>query len=713
MPHKKDTYSKKQITPAKILKWLYKYPGYTSAAIINLIFIITGGLNDIVDFIQRFPENQKLYLTIIAIFLMLILCITIIVVLKKYRPHLFQKYIKPEYGIILLTIMILGYWTYAAWQTKIDIEKTRIVITEFAGESEVNAQVTQEILYQLNQALGKDEHVQIIYVDKIVAEQQGSSEARKLAKRYLADLILWGRYQYDNNGKIHITGHIENLMNSEILPESSSYKTELKDIDSVTLTEVFSQEITSIAMLTNGIIRYQNGDIQNALNLFLETISNSNIPTKVVTTDKLYVLIGNCQLMLQNFDNAEANYLNAIDIANKNNQIPFEAYYNLGLLYFFSDNPEKSIKFLSEAIDYKPDNIDSYRLRGLIYTRIWDYQDASTDLSFVINHEPTADNYILRGYMYVFLGDLDSAESDANTALKINRNSPPAYTLLGIIKLSHGDQAGASIYINKVAQLSNASNEWELQSLGPMMMMYPSDSQKAKTEQALSYLSNNLHYLFEQQSYFLPGIANFQNGNYDAALSYFDTAINIKNDDDIALFSYAYKGIILNSQGEFVNAITNFERAENIYNTLEKNKSTYQRFEGGFAFFPFNSNYKFIYIILSQIGNGLSHGFLGSPDIAKKEYDAANLSLSKLMSSFDSSKASPAHKQQIYYLYYSLGLGYEYLDCNNLSQLPSNSYENYYKFSVPLYKKALTIDPNQIGAVLRLQSPCLGISGGK
>lgn len=711
MPKSKKVRGIKRNLLTRLIKWLVKHPIHVSGVVFGFIFVFVGGLNDIVEFVQRWPENKELYLTIAGIIIFFTIIVGLIIYLRKYKSKLFHKYFKPEYAIILFAIFILGYWRYTIWQSEIDKDKTRIVVTEFLGENQLNSQVTQEILLQLNQAFSNEKGLEIIYIDKTILEQDGSKVARELGSRYLADLVFWGRYQYDNRGNIHITGHIENLTEDEILPESIVYKPNLKDIDSVTFTEEFSDEMTSIALLTRGIVHYGSGDCNKVVDLLSEIVKDDDPSSEIIDMDKVHLLLGNCWLVLQRFSTAEEAYLQAETIANNNNRTPFEEYHNLGFLYFSSNDTEQSIEYLSKAIEAKPDSVETYRIRGMVYTTTWNYKDASSDLSFVIDMNPSAENYVFRGFMYFFLNDLYAAETDAYKAIQINGNLHSAYTLLGAIKSYQGDQVNANAYLIKASQLSNESDESKFHILGPPIYLYPikNSSTEDKVKEALSELTNNLQYLGQQQYFLSIGRANFMKGEiyYDLALSNFDSVIGINKDSIFSLMAYTTKGIILNSQGRFIEAIPNFERAIEIYNT-SSDASIKQNFEGGFVFFPFYDNDRTVFFILAQIGIGSSHSGLGDFDVAKGEFDEAHSSISNFMITYDSGKASLGHNQLISLLYGSLAEGFESLDCNNPKSFDNKIFDNYYTSSIHLYNKALEFNPNQPLIYLHLQMPCIG-----
>ena len=90
---------------------------------------------------------------------------------------------------------------------------------------------------------------------------------------------------------------------------------------------------------------YQKGDYSGALKLYLDMVNMSY-------SHKLYYEIGRCYYKLNDFDNAESNFLRSISLEiYKNPSFTF-----LGNIYHKKEYIEKAIEYWTVAHSFKPDD---------------------------------------------------------------------------------------------------------------------------------------------------------------------------------------------------------------------------------------------------------------------------------------------------------------------------------------------------------------------
>jgi hypothetical protein len=98
-------------------------------------------------------------------------------------------------------------------------DKLVVLIAAFEGPEDVYG-LHDEIVDKLNADFPNDAEVEIVTRPEIITPNQGSSYARALGERYMADVVIWGWYRPTQNPNIHI--HIENLDPTDVLPLETS-----------------------------------------------------------------------------------------------------------------------------------------------------------------------------------------------------------------------------------------------------------------------------------------------------------------------------------------------------------------------------------------------------------------------------------------------------------------------------------------------------------
>ncbi len=141
---------------------------------------------------------------------------------------------------------------------------------------------------------------------------------------------------------------------------------------------------------------------------------------------------GYCYFQIKDFNNAEKDYLKALELPKAEVDM---LYDNLSLLYFDQENFTKSLEYASKRIELNPKNHVPYIDRGLNYRKLKKYIEAENDFNKSLEISPNffrAFGY--RAYLNLELGNFLKAYEDASKAVEINPNYDYGYLVLGQTK---------------------------------------------------------------------------------------------------------------------------------------------------------------------------------------------------------------------------------------------------------------------------------------
>ena len=128
------------------------------------------------------------------------------------------------------------------------------------------------------------------------------------------------------------------------------------------------------------------------------------------------------------------------------NEFRSEFYKELGLM-------DKAISEISVVIDKEP-TWDAYVKRGDYYRLSGDLDAAIADFSSAIEENPRISfSYYRRGWCYELKGDKKRALEDYNLGIDINEDYPYLYLLRGTLRLEQGNRAEAEEDFKKILQL--------------------------------------------------------------------------------------------------------------------------------------------------------------------------------------------------------------------------------------------------------------------
>lgn len=123
---------------------------------------------------------------------------------------------------------------------------------------------------------------------------------------------------------------------------------------------------------------------------------------------------------------------------------------------FFNKNIDNSIRFLTKAIELKPDYVNAYNDRGTLYGIKGYNEKALSDFCIALEFEPdNAQFYANKGIIYYNMKDYDKALLNYNKAIELQPDYAKAYVDRGIIYSTQGNNEEAMLNFNKAVAIDN------------------------------------------------------------------------------------------------------------------------------------------------------------------------------------------------------------------------------------------------------------------
>lgn len=188
---------------------------------------------------------------------------------------------------------------------------------------------------------------------------------------------------------------------------------------------------------------------QNSRLLFSHVVKNE--PGSFVALNSL-----GTELMLRNENELAESYLNQAITANPKNH---KGYYNLGLLYTKTNQPQKAIEQFNKTlsiIDYNKAMV----ARANAYYMLRDYSKAMQDATYAIKNDTLNDKaYFVLGNCYNDINDLNKALSYYNKAINIASSNPELYLKKGIVLGKLQDFSSCKEQLNNAINLQPDNGE--------------------------------------------------------------------------------------------------------------------------------------------------------------------------------------------------------------------------------------------------------------
>jgi tetratricopeptide (TPR) repeat protein len=176
------------------------------------------------------------------------------------------------------------------------------------------------------------------------------------------------------------------------------------------------------------------------------------------------------------------------------------AYYYRGIVYSRTDKRDKAISDYTAAIELNPGYTDAYLNRGVEYSNERKYKLALRDATMAIGLNPKyADAYHNRGIYYSEIGEFDKAIADFSQAIRFNPRSMTFH--------------GRAVAYKDAEKFEKAITDYDR-----VIRITPKDT----------------------NDYAVRGSADLKKGNYKAALSDFEKAVQLSPNNASALSGLAW-----------------------------------------------------------------------------------------------------------------------------------------------------------------------------
>jgi len=281
---------------------------------------------------------------------------------------------------------------------------------------------------------------------------------------------------------------------------------------------------------------------------------------------KAYRTIGSIYSIKRNYTKAIEFYETAIKLDPK-----VDAYINIGIAYYKKQNYDKALEYWEKAIKHQPeDKAEIYDLMSGVYFHKKDYDKAIEYLSKAISlnsakNLPYAYNNI--GEVYFFKHEYDKTIEYTKKAIDLDSTMQESYLYLGEALIKKGNKADGTEYKMKAIEMG---------------YMLP-EAKQTPVEELSEYLTAKYKMFAEAitipktaNEFFLKGYVSEINKQQDAAIKYYNQAVQLKPD-----FGEVYKkiGDIFKNKKNYGEAAKNYKKA------VEHNPSyaqTYKYMEDGY-----------------------------------------------------------------------------------------------------------------------------------
>ena len=503
---------------------------------------IIGALTAINEFIKLVQGDQSLATWMIAIAGLLTLLAILVYVGWLNSDLLHLSWVRNSARVLMALILLGGAFAVLRIQQRNQERNAKfiILVLDFKGPNPENYAVREDIIRQLNDVLRPyQDETEIIGDSTYISEDEGSNKAIEVGKKYRADLVLWGKYQIQDE-TARVTVHVENLteLSRRTLPSSDNYIDEAP-VDHFQFEDRLSKQSGAIALFISGMTRYEVRDFAEAEKRIGEAITLGEWPDQLESKAMLYFYRGYARLQIKDFERSTEDYTEVIRLLNTS---PLEhktqiskAYNNRGQGYRELGKDEMAEADYKEAIATDPKHLNPYFNLGELYTDLKEYQLATSQMSAVLGidgNNAAAHNNI--GYIYQQQDEYAKAIPEFDKAIELEQDYYLAYHNRGYSheKLGEIDQAIAdytqSIHYNpEYARAYN--NRGNLYIDKEQLDLAIQDLTQAITlEPSYEKAYRNLGRAYGKQS------------DYPSALSNFSKAIDLAPDDP---WAYYYRGL--------------------------------------------------------------------------------------------------------------------------------------------------------------------------
>jgi len=228
-----------------------------------------------------------------------------------------------------------------------------------------------------------------------------------------------------------------------------------------------------------------------------------------------------------------------------------KCYYNRGLAFMETAKYHKSRSDFDKVLKIDPADTDAYEQRGGLHYLLGNYEAAVSDYNFVIQVRPEASMYINRGMAYLEQSNYNYALRDLETAMRLEKNDPETYRIIGDVYFAKNDLESAIEYYgaalnidpNNEQTLNNRGNTYHEMGLEALALQ--------DYDRAISVYKNS-HTYTNRANYWL------KQGEYEKALADCTKASQLDYNNAAAYYCI---GLVENARGNANISLENFNKA--------------------------------------------------------------------------------------------------------------------------------------------------------
>ncbi len=280
--------------------------------------------------------------------------------------------------------------------------KIRILIARFDEEDQTNYRVTDLIVAKLRESTSSYSDTEIVVVDQVITELQGSELAKEIGETYGASIVIWGWYGLTDQ-VIPLGVHFEIISSASpfqpitcAVSTSQVRKVNLTEINDLTLQTTLSNELSYVTLFTLGLIRFEAQDYEKAIELFDNALKYLDENTQLTAKTS-----GDEALVDQNI-----------------------LYLYRGISYVETEKYDQALVAFEYLVDQFPEDTTARSLLAYLYAKQNKFSEASEQYSIILNKETDgqlrAIAYYSRGVAYEKMGDFVKANEDYNQAGEID-----------------------------------------------------------------------------------------------------------------------------------------------------------------------------------------------------------------------------------------------------------------------------------------------------
>ena len=241
-------------------------------------------------------------------------------------------------------------------------------------------------------------------------------------------------------------------------------------------------------------------------------------------------------------------------ITNERNQKRSIKFRNKGARKMLEDKFDDAIGYITKSIEKKPDDYDSYQLRGMAYYKQGKYEDSIKDYYRVVRLAPDSlFGYRWLGILHKEIGNYRSAVSWYSEAIRLNvPDDSESYRLRGEAKRKAGDMVGA---VKDEEQANNIDSAYVAEYYERGM----EKGERGEHMEAIWEFDKAIERMqSHSSSHYRKGLAHIALGKYQEAKIDFDFVIQYRPMDAGAYYNRA---IVRNHLGDYFDAIDDYDKA--------------------------------------------------------------------------------------------------------------------------------------------------------